>query len=95
MIVIAARIQVSEGREQDFINEYKKAVVKVLNDPGAIEYTLHQDAGDATRFFFYEKYQDQKAVEYHRTTPHFKEFFQKTGAYTVGKPEITQLKIVE
>ena len=95
MIVIAARIQVTKGKEQDFIKEYKKAVVKVLKDPGAIEYTLHQDAGDPTKFFFYEKYQDQKAVEYHSSTPHFKEFFQKTGAYSIGKPEITQLKIVE
>ncbi len=88
MITVMAAIEVNPGKGADFIKEYRKALPKVLNDPGAIAYTLHRDLKNPDKFYFYEKYADQKAVDYHTSTVHFKEFFATTGPYMKGQPQI-------
>ena len=88
MITIMATIEVNPGKGEDFIQEYRKALPKILKDPGAIAYILHRDLKNPDKFYFYEKYIDQKAVDYHSSTPHFKELFGNTGPYMKGKPEV-------
>jgi quinol monooxygenase YgiN len=88
MITIMATIEVNAGKGEDYIKEFRKAQVKVLKDPGAIAYIIHRDLKNPDKFYFYEKYADQKAVEYHTSTPHFKELFANTGPYTKGQPTI-------
>lgn len=88
MITVMATIEVNAGKGEDFIKEYRKALPKVLKDPGAIAYILHRDLKNPDKFYFYEKYADQKAVEFHSSTTHFKEFFAKIGPYTKGQPTI-------
>ena len=88
MITVMATIEVKEGKGEDFIKEYRKALPRVLKDPGALAYVLHRDLKNPDKFYFYEKYADQKALEYHGSTPHFKEMFAVTGAYMKGRPEI-------
>jgi quinol monooxygenase YgiN len=88
MITVMATIEVNPGKGEDFIKEYRKALPKVLKDPGAIAYILHRDLKNPDKFYFYEKYVDQKAVEFHSSTPHFKELFAKTGPYMKGQPTI-------
>jgi autoinducer 2-degrading protein len=88
MIVIMATIEVNKGKGEDFIKEYRKALPKVLKDPGAMAYILHRDISNPDKFYFYEKYADKKATEFHTTTPHFKEMFANSGAYMKGPPVI-------
>ncbi|HSW57071.1 MAG TPA: putative quinol monooxygenase [Dehalococcoidales bacterium] len=88
MITVIAIIEVNQGKGEDFIREYRKVLPKVLKDPGAAAYILHRDLKNQDKFYFYEKYADQKAVEYHTSTLHFKEFFGSTGPYMKGQPQI-------
>jgi quinol monooxygenase YgiN len=88
MIVVMAVTEVKAGKGDDFIKEYRQALPKVLKDPGAIAYILHRDLKNPDKFYFYEKYADQKAVDYHVTTAHFKAFMGATGAFTKGQPVI-------
>ena len=90
MVVIAAIIHVVEGKGEEFEKGYKELAPKVLKDPGAIAYILHRDVSDPCKFFFYEKYQDDEAVKYHTSTPHFKEFFQRMGPIMKGRPELSR-----
>jgi quinol monooxygenase YgiN len=88
MVVIAAFINVIEGKGAEFEKEFRQLQTKVLKDPGAITYILHRSIDDPCKFFFYEKYKDEAAVKYHTSTEHFKGFFQKMGPIMKGKPEI-------
>jgi quinol monooxygenase YgiN len=58
------------------------------NEPGNLAYLPHQSQGDPTVFLFYEKYQDEQALEFHRHQEHYKAFGKKIGGYLAGKPEI-------
>jgi quinol monooxygenase YgiN len=89
MVVIAAIINVNEGKGDEFAREFLLLQPKVLRDPGAVTYTLHRSAEDPCKFFFYEKYTSDEAAKYHTSTDHFKSFFQKMGPLMKGKPEIS------
>jgi quinol monooxygenase YgiN len=89
MLVIAAFINVIEGKGGEFEKEFHQLQPRVLKDPGAIAYVLHRAVDDPCKFFFYEQYKDEAAVKYHTSTEHFKGFFQKMGPIMKGKPEIT------
>ena len=95
MIVVGATFHVQDGKGEEFIKEYRRVAPKVLADPGALAYTLHRDMADPNKFFFYEKYQDEAAIKYHSSTPHFKEFFEKIGPITKGRPDIIRYQPVE
>ncbi len=89
MIMVFATMKIKPGKADQFIQEFRKAQPKVLKDPGAVQYSLHRDISDANKFYFYERYEDQKAVDYHSTTPHFKAFFKAIGPLLEGEPEIS------
>jgi quinol monooxygenase YgiN len=88
MLNVIATIQVKDGKAEEFIKEVRKIQPKVLKDPGAFAYILHRDVKDPNKFYFYEKYQDQKAIDYHASTAHLKAFFQAIGPIMKGPPEI-------
>ena len=94
MLVITATINIVEGKADQFISEYHKLAPKVLKDPGAVVYSLHRDLKDPNKLFFYEKYEDQKAMEYHTSTPHFKAFFQAMGPIMKGRPDVNRYEEV-
>ena len=37
-------------------------------------YIVHRHRTDSTRFFIYEQYRDDAAMEAHRASPHFQEY---------------------
>jgi quinol monooxygenase YgiN len=90
MVIVAATIQVAEGKGAQFEKGYLALAPKVLKDPGAIAYILHRDLTDPCKFFFYEQYENDEAVKYHTSTAHFKEFFQTMGPIMKGRPEVRQ-----
>jgi|WetSurMetagenome_2_1015567.scaffolds.fasta_scaffold422756_2 quinol monooxygenase YgiN len=95
MIIVTATMHVKEGKEEQFIKEFHKIAPKVLKDPGAIMYVLHRDINDPGTFFFYEQYEDEKAVKYHASTPHFKAFFDAIGPITIGQADIKNFRVVD
>ena len=88
MINVFAVMHVKKDKGDELIKEFRKAQPKVLKDPGAFIYLLHRDINDPDKFYFYEKYADQQAVDYHSSTPHFKAFFGAIGPLLKSPPEI-------
>jgi len=43
-------------------------------EPGCISYIPHFIDGDSNTVLIYEQYQDQAALDFHRSTPHFKKY---------------------
>ncbi|MBK9614219.1 MAG: antibiotic biosynthesis monooxygenase [Uliginosibacterium sp.] len=69
MTVITAVLEAHPGREAELETELRKLVAQVAQEPGALEYTLHRAPDHASRFYFYERYRDQAAVDAHWATP--------------------------
>ncbi len=74
MIVLKVDMLVKPGAE-----EKCKELIRILQEhsrrePGCLIYVGHQSTEDPRRFFFYEQYRDQAALEAHRAAPYFKQY---------------------
>ena len=47
---------------------------KTLREPGCRQYVFHQCVEEPTRFFIYEVYDDQAALEAHRAMQYFQSY---------------------
>ena len=66
MVVLIAKNTVKEGLQQEFLKLAKEMTVKTRQEKGCISYDLASDQSDAQVFYFIEKYQDEKAVEFQK-----------------------------
>ncbi|MDY7034019.1 MAG: putative quinol monooxygenase [Thermodesulfobacteriota bacterium] len=88
MIVVSAVIKAQAGKEKEMEDALKSMIPKVQSEEGTLAYVLHRALNDPTKFFFYEKYKDQAAFDFHGSTPHIAELFGKIGPLLDGQPTI-------
>jgi quinol monooxygenase YgiN len=79
MIVVSAVITVAEGKGDQYVAEFDKLAPKVRKDPGCLTYVLHRKIGSPDSFFVFEQYEDENAIAYHGSTPHFLAYRQATA----------------
>jgi len=89
MIVLTAELVVAEGKGNEVVEEFKKLVPKVLQDPGTIAYNINQAVDNPDKILVYEKYENREALQYHGQTEHFKAFGQATRSLFAGRPTIS------
>ena len=77
MVVLTAIIQANPGKENEVKELLTSLVSKVKQEEGVIEYKLHTAKSSPGKFFFYEKYKDQKTLDHHSSTPYFQDTFKK------------------
>jgi len=51
--------------------------VESRKEPGCLMYQVHRHEEDPARFFIYEQYADETALEAHRNSKHFQEYARK------------------
>lgn len=74
MIVLKVDMLVKPGTETK-CKQYIRAMQEhSRQEPGCLLYIGHQSIEDSRRFFFYEQYTDQAALDFHRNTPYFNEY---------------------
>jgi quinol monooxygenase YgiN len=74
MLIVTAKVKLQSGKADEFIEAARAMQAKVVNDPGAIQYSLHRSTIDPDQFIFYERYEDEAAFAYHLSTDHLKAF---------------------
>jgi quinol monooxygenase YgiN len=74
MIVLAVEWRAHEGSESEVAELFRKLEAASRQEPGCLMYIVHRHVADHRRFFIYEQYQDDAAVDAHRNSPHFKEY---------------------
>ena len=77
--VIVARLSVKPEHIRDFIDHANQMVESTRKEPGCIIYTLFQEVNGSPDFIFYEEYTNDEAIQYHRDSPHFKQFGEQIG----------------
>ena len=71
-IAIIVDVEVAPTRVDEFMEAMKTDTLGSRQEAGCLRFDLLQDPEKSNRFFFYEVYDDQAAVDFHKGTDHFK-----------------------
>ena len=74
MIVLAVTWVANAGKETEVAEIFRKLETASRQEPGCLMYIVHRLRSDPARFFIYEQYRDDGALEAHRQTQHFQDY---------------------
>ena len=69
-LVVPVKVK-PEMREKFLAAALDDSTCSVRDEPGCVRFDVLQDNTDPNKFFFYEVYRDEAAVEAHRAAPHY------------------------
>ena len=72
MICVAVTYVIKPGHEDEAIALFAKLTEHTRTEPGCRMYLAHRSTTDPRRFFLYEQYDDQAALDAHRAAPSFR-----------------------
>ena len=73
MICVAVTYVIRAGQEEKAIGHFRPLTEATRREPGCRMYLVHRSTTDPRKFFLYEQYDDQAALDAHRAAPHFLE----------------------
>lgn len=74
-IRVVAKNQVKPEKVQEFMDLCKKLVEASLKDEGCIEYGLYGELENSGILTFLEEWEDEKSLDAHLNSNHFKEIY--------------------
>jgi len=74
MIVLKVDMLVKPGAEEKCKEYIRLLHEQSRQEPGCLLYVGHQSLENPRKFLFYEQYKDQAALDFHRNTPHYKQY---------------------
>jgi autoinducer 2-degrading protein len=74
MICVAVTYVIKPGHEAEAVSLFHDLTGPTRTEPGCRMYLAHRSTTDPRRFFLYEQYDDQAALDAHRASPHFARF---------------------
>ena len=77
MVVLAVTWMAKVGHENDVAGLFTTLTEASRKEPGCVMYQVHRHKTEPRRFFIYEQYKDDAALEAHRTTAHFLQYARK------------------
>lgn len=91
-IALIARLQIREGKEEEFEQVFAELTAAVrANEEGNLLYALHRSRNDPQTYVVLEQYADQAAVEAHQQSEHFRTIGARMGPCLGGAPSIEAL----
>jgi (4S)-4-hydroxy-5-phosphonooxypentane-2,3-dione isomerase len=74
MVVLAVEWRAHDDSEREVADLFLKLQNESRKEPGCLMYVVHRHIADHRRFFIYEQYKDDAAVDAHRNSAHFKQY---------------------
>jgi quinol monooxygenase YgiN len=90
MICVAVTYVIKTGHEEEAVGLFRKLTEATRGEPGCRMYLAHRSTSDPRRFFLYEQYDDQTALDTHRTAPHFEQY-AKDGLFPILESRTPEL----
>lgn len=90
MICVAVTYIMKAGHEEEALGYFRQLTGPTRAEPGCRMYIVHRSTTEPRKFFLYEQYDDQAALDAHRASPHF-ERYAKGGLFPIiesRSPEI-------
>ena len=91
MIKIIAKNTVKKENKAEFINTAKELIEKSREEEGCISYTLNESL-DGKYLTFIEEWKDEKSIEIHNNSEHFKSIVQKLSKFKEGYMDVVLYK---
>jgi quinol monooxygenase YgiN len=88
MIIITGKADIPTNNRDAFLEIGKKQVTNSLEEDGNLSYAFYEDAMVPNRFFFFEEWKDQAAVDFHFKQTYCLEFIAKARQLASAPPEI-------
>lgn len=88
MIIITGSATVSDSNRAAFLAIGEQQVSNSRREAGCLSYAFYEDTMSPGRFFFYEEWKDQAAVDFHFKQPYCLDFIAKVRALAASPPEI-------
>jgi quinol monooxygenase YgiN len=73
-IVLNVLMEAAPGRGEDVAKALGALLAPTRKEPGCLDYQLHRDPENPLKFFFYERFKNQAALDTHIASPHFQAF---------------------
>jgi quinol monooxygenase YgiN len=80
-VILNVHLQAAAGREEEAAAQLRKLVAPTRREPGCVQYLLHRDPQDPTKFMFYEEFQSDDALQQHTQAPYFQEWVAYQAAH--------------
>ena len=94
MLALWVKVRVRPERQPQFLEAIKAdALGSERDETGCLRFNVLQDADDANVYYFFEVYQDQAALDKHRTMPHYA-VWQAAADTLDGPTELTRCQPV-
>ncbi|WP_292373843.1 putative quinol monooxygenase [Methanosarcina sp. UBA411] len=87
-IRVVAKNYVKPEKVQEFLGLCKNLVELSLKDEGCIDYGLYQELENSETLTFLEEWTDEKSLDQHLNSNHFKEIFPLLSEYLEKETEI-------
>jgi len=71
MICLAVTFVIKPGGEDRAADCFRKLTEMTLTEPGCRLYQFHRSTSDPRKFFVYEQYDDEEALEAHSASAYF------------------------
>jgi quinol monooxygenase YgiN len=85
---VVAKNYVKPEKVQEFLGLCKNLVELSLKDEGCIDYGLYQELENSETLTFLEEWTDEKSLDQHLNSNHFKEIFPLLSEYLEKETEI-------
>jgi len=85
---VVAKNYVKPEKVQEFLGLCKSLVELSLKDEGCIDYGLYQELENSGTLTFLEEWKDEKSLDQHLNSNHFKEIFPLLSEYLEKETEI-------
>ena len=77
MVVLAVTWMAKSGKEAEVADLFSKLTAESRKEAGCAMYQVHRHRTEPRKFFIYEQYKDDTALEAHRSASHFLQFAKK------------------
>jgi quinol monooxygenase YgiN len=77
MVVLAVTWMAKAGHDADVAPIFAKLTEESRKEAGCVMFLAHRHKTEPRRFFVYEQYKDDAALEAHRSTAHFLQYARK------------------
>lgn len=84
MFAMLVEINVQEGKEQEFLEIFERNHLGTRQEKGNLRFDVLRDPEIRTRFYAYEVYENEAALEHHRKTAHYHRCVQELEAVMSG-----------
>ncbi|MCU1300342.1 MAG: Antibiotic biosynthesis monooxygenase [Candidatus Sulfotelmatobacter sp.] len=77
MVVLAVTWMAKAGHDSELPPIFARLTEESRKEAGCVMFQVHRHKTEPRRFFIYEQYRDDAALESHRTTFHFLQYARK------------------